>query len=102
MTSKIDSVSPSLVSLAGAAKAGADKAAGGAVASGTPAAPVDKVSLTGDAVRLQQLSQAASDGPSVDTRKVNATRSAIASGTYRVDARSVAAKLSRMDWELGG
>jgi negative regulator of flagellin synthesis FlgM len=102
MTSKIDSMSPTLVSLGGATKAGADKASGSAVASGAPAAPVDKVSLTGNAVRLQQLSQAASEAPVVDTKKVNATRSAIASGTYRVDSKSVAAKLSRMDWELGG
>ena len=102
MTSKIDSMSPSLVSLGGATKAGADKATGSTVASGTPAAPADKVSLTGNAVRLQQLSKAAGDGPVVDTKKVNATRSAIASGTYKVDSQSVAAKLSRMDWELGG
>jgi negative regulator of flagellin synthesis FlgM len=101
MTSKIDSLSPALVGLGAATKAGADKATATAVASGAPAAPVDRVSLTGNALRLQQLAQAATDAPAVDTKKVNATRSAIASGSYKVNSKSVAAKLSRLDWELG-
>lgn len=101
MTSKIDSLSPALVNLGAAAKAGADKPTTTAVSSGAPAAPVDKVSLTGNALRLQQLAKSAADGPEVDAKKVSSTRSAIASGSYRVNSRSIAAKLARMDWELG-
>ena len=102
MTSKIDSLAPAVINLGSAAKTAADKTAATAVASGTPPAPVDKVSLTGNAVRMQQLAKAAAEAPVVDAKRVNATRSAIASGNYRIDAKSIAAKLSRMDWELGG
>ncbi|WP_051749037.1 flagellar biosynthesis anti-sigma factor FlgM [Nevskia soli] len=102
MTSKIDSLNPAAINLGAATKAAADKGAGTAVASSAAPAPVDKVSLTGNAVRLQQLAIAASETPEVDTKRINATRSAIASGTYQINAKSIAAKLSRMDWELGG
>jgi len=101
MTSKIDSLVPAPISFGGTAKTAADKSASSAVASSGAPAPADKVSLTGNGVRMQQLAQAVAETPEIDTKRVASTRSAIASGSYRVDSQSVAAKLTRMDWELG-
>jgi len=101
MTSKIDSLVPAPISFGGTAKTAADKSASTAVASSGAPTPVDKVSLTGNAVRMQQLAQAVAETPEIDTKRVASTRSAIASGSYQVDSKSVAAKLTRMDWELG-
>lgn len=102
MTSKIDSLGSSVViSLGSAAKtAAAGQATAGAVAGTAPAAATDTVSLTGDAQRMQQLSDAASDGPQVDSARVAAVKGAIANGSYQVNAASVAAKLSRFEWEM--
>jgi len=68
-----------------------------------PTPPVDKVSLTGDAVRLQQLDRSAASlgkDPPVDGKRVASLRSAIASGRYKVDAEAVAAKMSRLEGDL--
>jgi negative regulator of flagellin synthesis FlgM len=102
MTSKIDSLGSVVISLGSAAKASAGQPASTAVASAAPAAPTDKVSLTGAAVRMQQLTETAGDGPQVDAQRVAALKSAIANGSYKVDAGSVASKLSRFEWEMQG
>ena len=105
MTSKISSLGDSpgsaAIGLGGAVKAAADKLAAGNIASSGPAAPVDKVSLTGDAVRMQQLDKAATAAPVVDGKKVAAIKTALAGGSYRVNSHATAGKLARMDWELG-
>ena len=101
MTSKIDSLGSAAIGLGSAIKGATDKPLSTAVSSAAAAAPVDKVSLTGDAVRMQQLDRAASVAPDVDTKKVASIKSAIASGNYRIDSQAVASKLARMDWELG-
>lgn len=104
MTSKIDSLGSSVVvSLGSAAKtaaAGQATTGAGAVAGTAPAAATDTVSLTGEAQRMQQLSEAAGDGPQVDSARVAAVKSAIANGSYQVNSASVAAKLSRFEWEM--
>jgi negative regulator of flagellin synthesis FlgM len=100
MTSKIDSMSTVAVGLAGGAKAVSDKPATAAVASAQPAPPVDKVSLTGDAMRMQQLDKSMATGPEVDSGRVTSVKAAIAAGRYSIDARTVAAKLSRLEWEM--
>jgi negative regulator of flagellin synthesis FlgM len=102
MTSKIDSLGAAAIGAAAAPKAAGDKAVATAVASAAAAPPVDKVSLTGDAVRMQQLDRSAAAAPAVDSSRVAAVKSAIASGSYTVNAGAVAGKLSRMEWELGG
>jgi negative regulator of flagellin synthesis FlgM len=101
MTSKIDSLGAAAIGAASAPKPAGDKAATNSVASAAPAPPVDKVSLTGEAVRLQQLDKAAASAPVIDSKRVAATKSAVNSGSYRVDSKTVASKLSRMEWELG-
>lgn len=100
MTGKIDSLGTVAVGLGSTGKAAADRPAASGVASAAPAAPADKVSLTGDAVRMQQLEKAVAEGPQIDSARVAATKAAIASGRYKVDARTVAAKLTRFEGEL--
>lgn len=100
MTNKIDSLGTVIISLGSAGKAAAGQSASTAVASAAPAAPADKLSLTGTAVRMQQLAETVSNGPQVDTKRVATLKSAVASGNYKVDARSVASKLSRFEWEM--
>ena len=100
MTSKIDSLGTVAVGLGAAGKAAADRPATAAVASTAPAAPVDRVSLTGDAVRMQQLDKAVVQAPKVDAARVAGIKAALAGGRYQVDAKNVAAKLSRFEWEM--
>lgn len=100
MTSKIDSMSTVAIGLASGAKSVSDRAATASVASTQPAPPVDKVSLTGDAVRMQQLDKSMAAVPHVDSGRVASVKAAIATGRYQVDARAVAAKLSRSEWEM--
>ncbi|MBL6751984.1 MAG: flagellar biosynthesis anti-sigma factor FlgM [Nevskia sp.] len=104
MTAKIDSSAASTVNTAGAVRPAADAAATAGIASVAAPAAVDRVSLTGDALRMQQLEKAiaASAGTEVNDARVAQIRSAIAAGTYRVDAKRVAASLARMEWDLGG
>ena len=77
-----------------------EQSAATSVASAQPAAAVDKVSLTGDGVRMQQLSKAAAAGPDIDTGRVAAAKAAIANGSYQVNAQSVASKLTRFEWDM--
>ena len=100
MTSKIDSLGTVAIGLASGAKAASEKPATAAIASAQPAPPVDKVSLTGDAVRMQQMDKSMAAVPQVDSARVATVKAAIASGRYQVDARTVAAKLSRFEWEM--
>ena len=86
--------------LGGPSKIAADRPAGADTASAGPAAAVDKVSLTGDALRMQQLVKTATSGPVVDSARVNAAKAAIAGGRYKIDSRSVAAKMQRFEWEM--
>lgn len=105
MTSKINSVTSPAVTVAGALKPGADKAAAAGTASASGPAAVDRVSLTGDAMRMQQLDKAVSQstgGSEVDGKRVTQVRTALANGSYRIDSKRVADKLSRMEWDLGG
>jgi negative regulator of flagellin synthesis FlgM len=100
MTTKIDSLGTVAVSLGSTGKATGERSAATGVASTAPAAPADKVSLTGEAVRMQQLDQAVNDGPQVDSKRVAAVKSALANGSYQVNAQTVAAKLSRFEWDM--
>jgi flagellar biosynthesis anti-sigma factor FlgM len=100
MTSKIDSLGTVTVGLGATGKAAADRPAAAAVTSTAPTPAVDRVSLTGDAVRMQQLDKAVAEAPKVDSARVASAKAAIAGGRYQVDAKSVAAKLSRFEWEM--
>ncbi len=57
----------------------------------------DQVTLTHSARSLQQLEAAVAKAPVVDAAKVAAVKQAVSSGTYKVNARSVADKLIQAD-----
>ncbi|HSW12562.1 MAG TPA: flagellar biosynthesis anti-sigma factor FlgM [Solimonas sp.] len=79
-----------------------DAAPAGAT-SGKPApavVPSDSVRLTGDALRLQQVSRAAASAPDIDLKRVSETREKLRDGSYQVRPQTIAAKLSRLEWEL--
>lgn len=65
-------------------------------------APADQVTLTPTARRLMDASQNASSAPPVDRARVDAIRSAIADGSYDVDAKAVAEKLLQTERNLPG
>jgi flagellar biosynthesis anti-sigma factor FlgM len=102
MTQKIDNVTPGVTAAAGRAKSAE---AGAAAAPGVPVAKVaegDSVKLTGDALYMSQLSSALKDVPANDDRRVERARTAIANGAYSVNPRTIASKLMRLEWEMGG
>jgi len=61
----------------------------------------DSVSLTGDAVQLQKFEKTLSASPASNSGKVDQLRQAISKGSYQVDAKAVASKLSRFEFTLG-
>lgn len=66
------------------------------------AAPVagDAVSLTDSAQLLVRLEKALADVPVIDRERVETIKTAIADGTYAVDANRVAAEVLRMEMDL--
>ncbi|MGO4220255.1 flagellar biosynthesis anti-sigma factor FlgM [Lysobacter sp. TAF61] len=61
----------------------------------------DSVRLTGEAEGLQALERQLGNGPaSIDIARVNAVRSAIADGSYRVDSQAIATRMLDLDREL--
>lgn len=101
MTALIDSATTSTITTASVARPAAAPANASAP-SNSPAPAVDRVSLTGDALRMQQVEKALGETGSteVDGARVARIRDAIANGTYRIDAQRIAAKMSRMDADL--
>ncbi len=104
MTTKIDSLGSATISALNAVKGAAEKPASDAAENTAAASPasVDTLSLTGNALHLQQLEKASGGAPGVDGKRVATVRAAIAEGRYSVDAKSVASKLARFEWDLGG
>lgn len=105
MSTKIDAYQ----SLAGRAVAPAKTAVRSAVAvagdsSSKAVASVpatDSVSLTGNAVELQQFEKNLGAIPNTDRGRVDRLREAVNNGSYTVDSKSVAAKLARLEYSLG-
>lgn len=111
MSSKINSVALSAVSTVSAIKtvSSSSSSASGNTSSGsttsrTPTQAVDRVSLTSDAVRLQQLDRATSLNSSadVDVKRVAAVRAAIQNGTYKIDPQAIASKMLSFESALAG
>ena len=103
MTSKIDAASAPAIKSASAGAALAPQA--GAIATTVSATvAVDKVSLSGDAMRMQQIDKAVAQEPAdgIDATRVANVRSALAAGTYKVDSNRVADKLARLEWDMAG
>lgn len=68
-------------------------------AAGTPPRG-DALSLTADAQLLQQTQSAARGAPDVDSKRVDDVRRALADGSYRADAKAIAARLLKTEWEI--
>lgn len=104
MSTKIDHSTSSLV-LSGGGGVPPVAARSGAAKTDAPSAQTgasdDTVHLTGDAMQLQDLDKLLSQSPSVNVKKVAELRSSIANGHYKVNSKSVAAKLLSADRVLG-
>lgn len=99
MSNKIDTYGPQLTGPTARVKSAEPGSGGGGErVSGVPAS--DSLQLTDDAVLLQQLERATAEAPAVDSRRVAEVRRALADGSYRIDAQSIATKLARLEWEL--
>ena len=70
-------------------------------AASTTSGSDDRVQLTDSARALQEASRT-SQGATVDTKKVEQVRQALANGTYRVDASRIADRMLTLDSQLNG
>lgn len=61
----------------------------------------DKISLSSQADRLNNLTQLATDSPDIDMAKVEAIKAQIANGEFAVDAGRLAGKMLTADRLLG-
>jgi flagellar biosynthesis anti-sigma factor FlgM len=52
-------------------------------------------------VNLQQFQKAATDAPAGDRTRIDRIKQSVANGSYVVDPKKIAARLSRLDGELG-
>ena len=89
----------------------ADKAAGSQSTPSTsgeqakaqsPAARGESVSLSSQAKNLKQLEQKLGDYPEMDDDRIAQIRSALESGTYKIDAEKLAQKMLEMDNSIFG
>ncbi len=60
----------------------------------------DQLSLTDEARKLQELEQRVATAPAVDSKKVEAVRTAIENGTFAVNPDRIADKMMRLEQAL--
>jgi negative regulator of flagellin synthesis FlgM len=80
------------------AKAGGSKSTGAATASA--AGGGDRLNLTGDAGKLQELEGRIANMPIVDAQKVEAVQQALANGSFTIDPQTAADKMLAMELSL--
>lgn len=99
MNTKIDGLTTPLTRapVTAVPSAGAASAAKG----GASAASDDSVQLSGEAVDLAALAKALGGAPAFDAAKVQAVRTALETGTYRIDAQDIARRLVQLERQLG-
>lgn len=69
--------------------------------SGTlPGGGSDRVSLTGEALRLKSLESELAERPVVDQQRVEAVRSAVENGTFEINPQRIADKLISLEQAL--
>jgi negative regulator of flagellin synthesis FlgM len=73
---------------------------------GKPARPAaatgDSLSLTPDALLMQQAANAAGDASGIDAGRVASVSAELANGSYRIDPQAIAARMMKSEWELYG
>ncbi|AJC44705.1 MULTISPECIES: flagellar biosynthesis anti-sigma factor FlgM [Xanthomonas] len=104
MTQKIEGSLPSPATLrtssvstkaaSGASEEGKERAVGAAAAT-------DSLRLTGEASGLQTLQRQLSAAPAVDSSRVDAVRSALQNGSYKINPDAIASRMIDMDRQLG-
>jgi negative regulator of flagellin synthesis FlgM len=83
------------------AQTGATNSAAATVATATQSSPgTDFADVTQTETLLQSIVAAATTVPGIDAAKVADLQQAIASGTYQVNAQSIAQKLVELDGQL--
>lgn len=60
----------------------------------------DSVQLTNSGVKLSKLANSLDANPPFEQARVDMIKQKIAAGDYQIDAKSIAAKLSRLDSQL--
>ena len=100
MNTKIDGVSPGQVSQSiGQARENAPQRDGRS-ADAAGASEETRVDLTSNAVRLGKLDQALAAAPDIDVERVEAIKTAIADGSYEIDAERIASALLKLDDDI--
>jgi negative regulator of flagellin synthesis FlgM len=61
----------------------------------------ETVSLTSSAQLLQRLDEILASSPASDAKRIEAIKQAIDSGSYAIDARTIADRLIRLERDLG-
>jgi negative regulator of flagellin synthesis FlgM len=102
VTSKIDGYKTSQPLISATTKGAKGAAAGkaGAVSTGGETAEggaADQVTLTQSARSLQKVAEAVANAPVVNSSKVESTKLAINSGTYKIDSGRVADKILQFE-----
>jgi len=77
---------------------GHDKAS--SESTGSSASSSDKVSLTGEASKLQALERELASKPVVDGQRVDTVRSAVDNGTFEVNPERIAEKMMSLEQAL--
>lgn len=107
MSTKIDAYQSHAARPLAAAAAPAKSAAASTTTGSSDGKPVasvaasDSLRLTGDALQLHQFEKTLNAIPATDRSRVDRLKQAVSDGSYKVDSKSVASKLSRLEFTLG-
>ncbi|MHC9086390.1 flagellar biosynthesis anti-sigma factor FlgM [Luteimonas sp. RIT-PG2_3] len=101
MSYKIDGLPPGLRAADAVAVATAGRAGDARNVPVAAVAAADRVSLTGDAEGLQAMGRTLGAAPAgIDMTRVNALKAAIADGSYKIDAETIATRMLGLEREL--
>lgn len=98
MNTKIDGLQTPFARPAGGSTPAPAGASGGK--GSLPASAADSVQISGEAVDIAALAKALGDAPSIDQAKVQAVRTALESGAYRIDAQEISRRLVQLERQL--
>lgn len=100
MNTKIDGL-PSPLPRSPATPAPAPSAPAGAARGQGAVSSDDSVRLSGDAVDIVALARSMAGSSAFDEAKVQAVRTALETGTYKIDAQEIARRLVQLERQLG-
>ena len=100
MNTKIDGLQTPLSRSPGGS-ATAQPAPAGAAKGAPSAGSDDRVRLSGEAVDIVSLARSMAGSSAFDEAKVQAVRTALETGTYKIDAQEIARRLVQLERQLG-